>query len=113
MNKRFKRVTPIIIAAMLTLGGLPASTAAQSTAAQKGGSQAGTQAMARQIDINSASKEELSSLPGIGDVYSQKIIDARPYRTKTDLETRNIIPKATYNKISSMITAKQPTTTNK
>jgi competence protein ComEA len=57
------------------------------------------------IDINAASKEELTALPGIGDAYSQKIIDGRPYNTKRDLLTRKIVPQATYDQIKDKIIA--------
>jgi competence protein ComEA len=59
------------------------------------------------IDINSASAEELQSIKGIGDVYAKKIIEGRPYKGKDELVQRNIIPKATYDKIKGQIIAKQ------
>jgi len=59
------------------------------------------------IDINTATKDELSSIPGIGEVYSQKIIDGRPYAKKDQLKSKKIIPNALYEKIKDSIIAKQ------
>ncbi len=60
------------------------------------------------IDINTASKDELMAFKGIGDKYSDKIIAGRPYAKKDQLVSKNILPEATYKKISDQIIATQP-----
>lgn len=93
-----------VVLASFAIAASPALSAPQSAASQKMTSKA---SMNKLVDINSASAEQLDSLPGIGEAYSKKIIAGRPYHAKSDLVQKKIIPAATYNKIKDMIIAKQ------
>ncbi len=59
------------------------------------------------VDVNSASKEQLLSLPDMNSAEADRVIAGRPYNEPSDLVTRRIVPKAEYDKIANRVTAKR------
>ena len=64
-------------------------------------------APAAPIDINSASKAQLKTLPGIGDAEAGRIIAGRPYLSKADLASKKVIPTGIYLSLKDRIIARQ------
>jgi competence protein ComEA len=67
-----------------------------------------TAAATDKIDINTATGDQLKAIPGIGDAYSKRIIDGRPYTAKNQLVSRGILPQGVYDKIKDQIIANKP-----
>ena len=82
------------------------TTAIQQSAKSKAAAKRKAAAKIKPVDINSADKAELKKLPGIGDAEADKIIAGRPYLSKTNLVTHNILSGDIYEKLKALVIAK-------
>jgi len=57
------------------------------------------------VDLNSASRKELMTLPGIGTEEARRIIANRPYLTKTDLVAKQVLPVGPYLSLKHLVVA--------
>ena len=111
--KSFSRILFSAMLAMVLALGFAGTAGAQSTADSSMSAKASkaVAALGEKLDINSATKDQLDALPGIGPAYAEKIIAGRPYRTKRDLVTKKIISRSVYEKIKDQIIAHHSTAT--
>ena len=63
---------------------------------------------AEPIDLNTATKEQLMTLTGVGEATAQQIIKNRPYAKKDQLKSKKILTDQGYDKIKDKIIARQP-----
>lgn len=56
------------------------------------------------VNINTATLNELDTLPGIGPVFGQKIIEQRPYSTAQELVSKGVLKQSLYNKVKDLVT---------
>lgn len=67
-----------------------------------------TGAPIKPLELNLATKEELMRLPGVDDLMADRIIAGRPYRVRTNLVTRGIMPRGLYSVLRPLVSAQQP-----
>ena len=92
------RIVFLIASAVVALAALPALAQTRSAPA----------ALSSMIDLNAASRDELMTLDGIGEVRADAIIRARPFRAKTELVERRLIPEHLYEKLADKVMARPP-----
>jgi competence protein ComEA len=59
------------------------------------------------LDLNTATKQQLLSLPGVTSAEADRVITGRPYSEPGEVARRGIMPKAEYDKIADQVTAKK------
>ena len=84
----------------------PATTSAPAKAAPKSHMTGAKHSMTPRIDLNSASAEDLAKLPGLDQATADKIVAARPFKSRSELLSKKIVTKAEYSKLASHVTVK-------
>ncbi len=92
------RIIPVIVLAVLAFAAPSFAQTRAAPAAPASGL----------IDLNNAGRDELMTLDGIGEVRADAIIRARPFRAKTELVERRLIPEHLYEKIADKVMARPP-----
>ena len=101
MKNRIAKFVFVVLALCMFAG---LSSAAEAQRAAKGKA---AQVEPVPVDINSASRQELKKLPGIGDAEADRIVAGRPWLSKAHLQTRGIVSPLVYQGLRELVVARQ------
>jgi len=104
MIRKMVRIVTVVCTLALFAGNVFAQ-AASPAPAQKSTRKTSATPKSKQVDINAATKEQLTAVSGIDDATAQKIIGSRPYKTKKDLVTKKILTQDQYAKVKDQLVA--------
>jgi len=102
-----KLLLPIFVMLLIFVGPAAAADKDAKSAAKMPAAAEKAPAASEKLDLNTATEQELSALPGIGEARSKAIIKGRPYKGKDELVERKILTKSVYDKIKDQVIAKQ------
>ena len=103
----------IIVVAALAALTLPLVALADEAAkpATTGHHASSTHHSATKVNLNSATKEQLTKLPGITDETAGKIIGARPFKSTSELVSKNVVTQTEFDKLKGHVTVKSSSST--
>ena len=112
MRMMIFKVGAALVAVSLNCGIALANSQGPATATKSAQIESGTKdkngvIRTKPVDINHASKSELKTLPGVGDVEAARIIAGRPYGSKAYLVTKGIILRGLYEGVKNQVIAGQ------
>ena len=96
MVKRYRRLSSVVLGGVVLLVCL-------GSAVREGVGQSHTTAV-RKVDVNTATRDELRDLPGVGEILADKIIRNRPYRKLDDLVSRKVLGRKEMARIKAYVT---------
>jgi competence protein ComEA len=82
----------------------PVTTATKTAKSKAAAKAKATLAPGQKVNLNTAPKDELDKLPGIGPVRAQAIIEARPFKRIEDIKTVKGIKDVEFGLIKDLIT---------
>jgi competence protein ComEA len=103
-TKQIEALKPFVTVGSAVPTQPPAAPVAAPAKAPPAKAQAAKLAPGQKININTATKEQLDMLPGIGPVKAQAVIEGRPYKKIEDIKKVKGIKEGEFNKIKDVIT---------